>query len=140
MRVLASQTLILWDQTQTILSASKNGFEVDDYVFPSMRRNAQRLEESLQVAIGMGLWSVVVGDRPHVVTMFSAFSQSLVDASVQASEEAWTKEHYLMGIVRLLDVCSQSDLVSDDGLQREIAASRPDELVDDAWTYLQKPA
>ena len=106
MRILATRVIILWEQIMVITAANYHKYEVDPYLLRSMQVNAQRIEEALDQAIGNGLWNEVVQSREHAVSLYVALVQSLVDASSEDSGlEAWGKQHLVMGMHRLLEVC-----------------------------------
>jgi hypothetical protein len=111
MAVVASRATVLWDQMQTIIVATSNSHQINSYLLPSMKSNARRLEESVDKAIGLGLFTVLVGGDSLSLTLFTAFIQSLSHASSTESVESavWTKQHLSMGMVRLLESCRRYD-------------------------------
>jgi hypothetical protein len=111
MAVVASRATVLWDQMQTIIAAKSNNHQINSYIFPSMKANARRLEESVAKAIGLGLFAVLIGGDGLSLTLFTAFIQGLSHAfSAESVEpEVWTKQHLLMGMVRLLESCRRYD-------------------------------
>lgn len=128
MAVVASRATVLWDQMQTIIAATNSNHQVDSYLFPSMRANARRLEESIDKAIGLGLFVVLVGGDSLSLTLFTAFIQSLSNAfsDESAGPEVWTKQHLLMGMVRLLESCRRYDNNSKSGLGVPLSCFSPD--------------
>ena len=141
MRIVAAQSLVLWDQINTIISIQVHKFEYDPYIFPSVQINAKRLEEDLDAAIGMGLLSEIVGDHKNSLALYVAFCQSLSyiinlqDAENQPIEE-WTKQHFVMGMIRLIDICInyEPDLIPSN-IRSEIS-KKIDPLVEQSWTYV----
>jgi len=98
--VVASRATVLWDPMQTIIAATSNNHQIESYFFPSAKANARRLEETIGKAIGLSLFTVLVGGDNLSLSLFAAFDQSLFhsfsDESVEP--EVWTNQHLLMGI------------------------------------------
>lgn len=113
-RVLAGRTLLAFDELKTIAAAQVHGFEIDPYKSEALRLLARRLEVSLDEAVASGLWSEIVGHHKGAVTIYNAFEGTLSDI-VQTKKsaellEAWTKEHFTMGLIRTMDMCASSTL------------------------------
>lgn len=142
MRVLSSRAIVLWDQLQTLIASQENKHDVDPYLYGAMRINARRVEDCLDRAIGLGLWSVVVGERKdHAIALHAAFTQSLVDASSkeEAGTEPWLKLHLLMGMVRLPATCAEHEEGRDGGVLKGALRSRTNpDLLRKAWGYLEE--
>ena len=107
MAVVASRATVLWDQMETIRVATSKKDQIDPYLFPSVKANARRLEESIDKAIGLGLFTVLIGGDSLSLTLFTAFLQSMSHAFSDESfdHEVWKKWHLRMGMVRLLQSC-----------------------------------
>jgi hypothetical protein len=137
MAVVASRATVLWDQMQTIIAATSNNHQIDSYLFPSVKANARRLEESIDKAIGLGLFTVLVGGNSLSLSLFTAFIQSLShafsDESVQP--EVWTKQHLLMGMVRLLESCRRYDNNSKSSLGVPLPSFSPD-VIETSRSYI----
>jgi hypothetical protein len=128
MAVVASRATVLWDQIQTIIVATSNNHQIDPYLFPSMKANAKRLEDAIDNAIGIALFTMLVGGDSLSLTLFTAFIQSLSHAcSTESVEpEVWTKQHLLMGMVRLLESCRRYDNTSKSRLGVPLPSFSPD--------------
>jgi hypothetical protein len=140
MQIITSFTLMFWDQLQTLISAKTHSFSVDDYVYDSLRKNALRLEGSIQNAISIGLWNEFVSDKkPNALAMHNAFIQNLVYNSSQDINDIdhWLKEHLLMGVIRVIEICENFNNL-DDSLKQSLRKQVPKEMRDIAWVYLQK--
>ena len=111
MRLVAARCILIWDQHLTIRAMWESGNKVDPYVFPSYQRNIHRLEEALDGAVAAGLFEDLVSDREYAVGLHCAFTQSLAHMEKldpeKAKLEEWIKEHFIMGMVRLLECCIQ---------------------------------
>jgi|SRR5208282_109630 len=112
MRVLAGCAVVYWDQLTTVITAQVKRFPVDDYMFASMRANARLVTDALNAAVGVGLLHCFLDEAPHGLQRYTAFYQGLVwAASLPEGErrplEDYTKQHLIMGMVRLLDTCVQ---------------------------------
>jgi len=141
MRVLTARTVVLWDQMLTVMGATSGKYSLDPYVFGAMRVSAHRLEEALDKAIGLGLWSRIVGDDPTSLPMYTALVRCLTDAANQeiSSPEPWTKEHLVMGMVRLLDACAaDSDGSKETALARLVSSRVTPEIRQMAYTYPER--
>jgi hypothetical protein len=138
MTVVASRATVLWDQMQTIIAAKSNDHHIDSYLFPSMRANARRLEESMDKAIGLGLFTVLVGGDSLSLNLFTAFIQSLSHAFSDESvePEVWTKQHLLMGMVRLLESCKSYDNNSKSRLGVPLPSFSAD-VIETSRSYIQ---
>ena len=132
MAVVASRATVLWDQMKTIATVTSNNHQIDSYLFPSMKTNARRLEESMDKAIGLGLFTALVGSDSLSLTLFTAFIQSLSHAFSTESDgpEVWRKQHLLMGMVRLLESCKRYD----NNLKCHLGVPLPSFLPDDIET------
>jgi hypothetical protein len=139
MRVVSARAIVLWEQMQNVFSAIKMGHELDPYIKASMRKNGIRLEESIDKAISLGLWDVVVTSRENSIVLFAAFTQALEDASASEREyDVWAKTHLLMGMVRLLDVCEKYEKSRDGELVSALSSSIRPALIDESWSYLNR--
>jgi hypothetical protein len=138
MRTVAARAAIVWDQLQTVLSAEKYKFSLDPYLFPSIQNNIRRLEEALDMTISAGLTKELISIRRNAVPLYCAFVQSLYFVTtLQSTDEirdALIKEHFTMGMVRLLGQCMSfgKEMLPD---QRSYS-SLSQEIKDQAWDYL----
>ena len=142
MRAVAARAVLLWDQLIIIVVASVNNTEVHPYMFPSVQKNARRLDDALDQALRVGLIEDISGrGRAHALTLYSAFTQGLVEVAELNSPEkqpldAWHKQHLLMGMVRLLDVCRKYRTPVLSLAIVESALSQLDQTLEEAWTYV----
>jgi hypothetical protein len=92
-----------------VIAAQVGGYQLDPYFFPSYQRNIHRLEDSIDNAVAVGLFEDLVGTQVQQLFMHSAFIQSLAHMETLSPESAdlddWIKQHFTMGIERLLDRC-----------------------------------
>jgi hypothetical protein len=107
-RTVLYRTIILWEQTDTVVQAQVKNFTVDPYVYPSMRDNSRLLTSAMDAAIETGGLDKLIGKDKHALDMYIAFVQGLqqqaqirTEADVALSE--WTKQHVLFGLIRQLD-------------------------------------
>lgn len=137
MAVVASRATVLWDQMQTITTATSNNHQIDPYLFPSMKTNARRLEESIDKAIGLGLFTALVGSDSLSLTLFTAFIQGLSHSfsTESVGPEVWTKQHLLMGMVRLLESCKRYDNNSKRHLGVPLPSFSPD-VIETSRSYV----
>lgn len=141
MRIVAGQAIVVWDQLQTVITAQTQDYNVDSYVYTSLKQNCLRLEESLDRAVGLGLYGALVGNRSHALSMHTAFRQSLawvrsLDPSASSPED-WTKMHLLMGMIRLLEQTKSFDSeLLPKSVWKEL--SIPQEMSETAWSYLHR--
>lgn len=77
MAEVASRATVLWDPMQTIIAATSNNHQIESYSFPSAKANSRRLEETIGKAIGLSLFTVLVGGDSLSLSLFAAFDQSL---------------------------------------------------------------
>ncbi len=141
MRVVAGQSMIIWDQLEKVINAQATRLDVDPYLYTSLKQNCLRLEESLDRAVGLGLYADLVGDRPDALQMHTAFRQSLawvhtIDPDDSMPED-WTSLHLVMGMIRLLDQTKsyEADLLPDTYWDE---ISIPQNMQDLAWSYLRE--
>lgn len=136
--ILASGIVILWEQILVLITANVNKSPLQPYIFDSLRKNASRLEDNLQNAIGLGLWSTIIGKQKASVTLYSAFIQSLIYASTSQENdtEPWLKLHLHMGMIRALEICVRyrSNLVSE--VVKPTIEKVSKDLRRKAWNYL----
>ena len=140
MTKLASKTIIFWEQLQILITANVTNFDVDPYLFKSLKENAKRLEISIEDAIGLGLWEALVPkNKKHSEVLHVAFIQSLVDGgSIDTDKsEDWLKYHLLMGVIRLIQICEQYDGVSPE-LKETLKAKVASEMRTRSWNYLEE--
>lgn len=138
--MVVARSILIWDQMQTIRFCIVSKIQPDLYLFPSYQRNIHRLEEAIDGAISVGLFEDIIGDIEHSVVLHNAFVQNLAEMETLDRETAeideWIKQHFTMGMVRLLDRCIQLHHYafpkgSSDRITREIEPLRKK-----AWTYL----
>jgi len=140
MNILTSQALVLWQQIQIVTAANRQSIEPDPYLFVYLKDNCKRVESSIENAIGLGLWDLFVPkDIKHSMALHVEFMQSLTYNSTITTNitDDWTKEHFLMGMIRLLEFCKKYDK-----LNVELKESFNDLIDEDlrkmAWNYLEK--
>ncbi|MEH3075838.1 MAG: hypothetical protein PGN11_04055 [Quadrisphaera sp.] len=107
MRVLAARAVVFWDRTQTFVSAQVHEFEVSRHQRLAARSDARRLADQLDVVIGLGLLREVVTDRKNGLPLYAAFCAALeeqAEMDLEAPLEDWTRQHLVMGQVRLLGI------------------------------------
>lgn len=89
-------------------------------------------------AARLGLTYWLIPDRPHSLAMFGAFAGALAFANDSKDPNDWTKLHLTMGVVRVLDLCRHSELLTDDRIGKLINGYLQDkDLVKGAYTYLE---
>ena len=141
MRIVASRTMVVWEQLQMISNAAVMGNTTYSQLLPSYQRNAFRLEEALDKAIGIGLFSTLIGDRKHALILYVVFVQSLhhvatVKEPNKQPPKVWTNEHYAMGLVRLLDIMRKFDppLIPQSAYD-DIDLKKLEQFIEKAYTY-----
>ncbi len=89
-------------------------------------------------AIGLGLFTVLVGGDSLSLNLFTAFIQSLSHAFSDESvePEVWTKQHLLMGMVRLLESCKSYDNNSKSRLGVPLPSFSAD-VIETSRSYIQ---
>lgn len=145
MNIIASQSIVFWEQLQILIDSRVRNCDVDPYIFKSLKENTQRLESSIYKAIGLGLWNVFVpSNKKYSVTLHVAFMQSLINnSSLETnSVDDWMADHLLMGVIRLLEMCEHYD-----GVATELRSSLKNNLNKTgksmrfrAWVYLEEIA
>lgn len=144
MRIVASRTMVLWDQLQTIATAQVTDSAIDSYILSSYQKNALRLEEALDKAIGIGLLSKLMGNHKHSFILYVAFVQSLNHVATLEDPdkrplEEWTKQHFSMGLVRLIDILRKFDSpLLPQSVYHSLDEERLEKLTEEAWTYLDQ--
>ena len=142
-RALASQAVVLYDQCLNVAVAGFPEGRLDPYLIHSMRNSAKTLNGLMSEALTLDLWSLVIdmNNICHPVQYHCALIQSLdYCAAPDSAPEDFTKEHLLMGLIRLLDGCQQSGKLSS-ALQRQVGSSLPrPETIQIARTYLDQKA
>lgn len=140
MLILAGQSIVFWKQLESLAIVELSKSEVDPYIFGSLRKNALRFEDSLQKAIGLGLWTNIIGDNPRNIFLFSAFIQSLLNAGTSKKNDItqFTSLHILMGVIRTIEACEQygSPMISE--ITEKVYNQIDESLKADAWIYLNK--
>lgn len=138
MNIIACQSIVFWEQLQTLISANVNKYEVDPYIFNSLKENSKRLESSIEKAIALGLWHVFVPEnKEHSSVLHVAFIQSLVDSSSLKTNNVddWMKDHLLMGVIRIFEMCENYER-----LTPELKSSLKNKVVPEmkvrSWKYL----
>jgi hypothetical protein len=142
-RLVAARSVLVWEQLLTVAECLSTNEVLDPYLFPSYQRNIQRLEEALDGAFAVGLFDDLIGARENALTLYTAFVQSLVAMETQRLQNddlnEWIKEHFTMGMVRLLDQlisCHSYSLPEDMRSRLDKKVSKLREL---AWTYCNRP-
>ena len=142
MRTVAARAIVLWEQLMIIVECQVKNCDIDSYVLPSVQKNAGRLEDALDHAIRVGLLHVISeADREHSLTLYAAFLQGLTEVADRDNPqgqplETWTKQHLLMGMVRLLDSCRKyrQSVIPAPVLQR--VGKKVDGMLERAWGYV----
>lgn len=141
MRVVAARSVLIWDQMKTVMFAKRHGHQIDPYFFSSYQRNIRRLEDSLDGAVSVGLFGDLVGNQENALTLHNAFVQSLAHMETLDPEKAelddWIKQHFLMGMVRLIDCCVRLHSYTLPKNLRVRLVQNLSGLKDEAWTYIQ---
>ena len=142
MLILASRIVVFWEQLQNIASAKVHKYSFHPYIFDSLRKNATRIEDSLQKAIGLGLWTKIIGDNPQSTILYSTFIQDLLhSASTQGERlDDWTGTHLLTGVIRTIEACELYKNPSVLEITQPVYAKISSYLKENAWTYLTKEA
>ena len=143
MRTVATRAVILWEQAAIIATAQVTKSTVDSYMFCSIQKNARRVEEALDQAVRVGLFDIVLGDREHSLPLYAAFLQGLTDVEELENPEdqpleAWTREHFVMGLVRLLDTCRRYRTSVLPSQTTQSIGPRLDQMLEKAWTYASR--
>ena len=144
MRIVASRTMVLWDQLRTIATAQVSSSTINSYRLSSFQKNALRLEEALDKAIGIGLLSKLLGNHEHSFILYVAFVQSLnriatLEEPDKQPLKEWTEQHFSMGLVRLVDVLRKfNSSLLPQSVYHSLDEGRLEELTEEAWTYLDK--
>src|SRR6516225_65405 len=71
------QTIILWEQTYTIVHAQARNFVVNPHLFPSMKENTKRLLFAMEKAVESGGLDKLLGVDSSGLDMYIAFIQAL---------------------------------------------------------------
>ena len=146
MRIVASRTVLLWDQVQTVARVQLDGLALDSYRLISFQKTALRLEDALDKATGVGLFPRILGDHRHSLMLYAAFVQGLswvanLEEADEQPLETSPGKHFSMGLVRLLDVCQKFDSsLLPENLFESMDTERLEELVKEAWTYMDRPS
>ncbi|MEP5339712.1 MAG: hypothetical protein ABJL44_13505 [Algibacter sp.] len=140
MQIIASQAILFWEQIQILMNANVNKYDVDPYIYISLKQNAKRLEESIEKAISLGLWNTIVPKRKRNSDgMHVAFIQSLMHQSVSDIDTPidWLKQHLIMGIVRLFEICENYEGLNK-SLKDELEKRVSKEIRELSWVYIYK--
>jgi len=128
---------------ETIMEAQVREFPVHKYMFASMTLNAHLVTEALDAAVGVGLLDKLLDDEAHSLPMYTSFYSGLIeiaglDDNAKRPLKDWTKQHLVMGMVRLLDSCIR---FRKDLLPNNIRKSISDQIaprITEAKSYLGK--
>ena len=144
MRIVASRTMVLWDQLKFISTAHEISRTIDSYILSSFQTNALRLEEALDKAIGIGLLSNLMGNHKHSFILYVAFVQSLnhiatLEEPDKQPLEEWMQPNFSMGLVRLVDLQRKFDSsLLPQSVYDSMDEGRMKKLTEEAWTYIEK--
>ena len=144
MRIVASRTMVLWDQRRTIETAQVSGITINPYMLSSYHKSALRLEEVLDKAIGIGLLSKLMGTHEQSFILFVDFLRSLnhiatLEGPAKKLLEEWLNQHFSMGLVRLVDTLRKFDSsLLPQSVYNSLDERRMEKLTEEAWTYLDK--
>ena len=139
MYILSNEALILYDLFQIVLACVIAGNPPDPYLLGVMQSQAKYLRESIRDAIRLRLWNSVIGVKPHALTLHTAFMAALISAEEQQDTEPWIKEHFTMGIVRIITLCDNYHRQINDPLFGPLLSEKVNtfgELRDRCWVYL----
>lgn len=136
-------SLYLFNKTKNIAGVQLSEAVVDDYFYLSMRDQSRELYNLVQDAMRLGLITIFVPiSIKNSLDLHTALCDSLLETSTKknADPREWTKMHLLMGLIRLLDICSKSKDV-EEGIKVEVrnALESAGNLVETSWTYLSDP-
>ena len=134
----------VYNDLVTIASSLTHEYEVDNFIYYSIQHNANRLDKLLDEAVGVGHLQILrgdhlSGDKNISIIMWNAFRSGLhevvrLDAETATSED-YTKQHFVMGVIRLMDQCRQhadTHVASD----IHVLLEGKESLVEEAWNYL----
>ena len=144
MRIVATRTMVLWEQLQKIAIAQVSSSTIDSDILSSYQKNALRLEEALDKAIGIDLLSKLMGDHKNSFILYVVFVESL---NYIATMEKPNKEpleegmnlHFSMGLVRLVDILRKFDSsLLPQSVFHSLGERHLEKLTEEAWTYMDK--
>ena len=141
---VSSLVLSIYNDIVTIATSLTYQTPVDTYIFHSIRNNVDKLDRLIDETLGLGQVDVLrgmhpTGDSSVTALLWNAFRAGMhevirIDPDMAAGED-YTKQHFVMGTVRLLDQCRKH---ADAHLTNEIDdfLEGKESLVMDSWNYL----
>ena len=138
MRVVATRTLLLWEFS---VRFATSGTDDPTSSLVAYQKLAQRLEEALDDATGLGLLPVLVGDDDVSLVAYSFFVHDLYGIVTRPDPgDAFRPSNRLVGgLIRLMHACREYPT----SLPRTMFDSLdrvPDEVWKSAWKDLKEPA
>ena len=143
MRSIATRAALAWDHFKTAGLCHQSGQSFPDYQFPAARMNMERLEQSIDAALALGMFEVVMSTREHAVVYanasYAAFREAAEAKSPSEFNDALLKQHLLFGLLRMLEQCSAyRSPVMPSNLRKRYRATVK-RYGNEPWTYLDAP-
>ena len=143
--------IMFLDLQKTFAVLRREHIHPDKYIYNGIKECASLLRKSLSKAHRLGLTSVIVGQgHAHQWPLYNAFLSGVLEIAMldpnDADPEDFTKEHFLMGIIRLGDGCR--NYMEDESRASEYVAKPmktdlanamdqiPESTLKRAWGYL----
>ena len=142
MNNLAAHLIPMLDRQRTFATVQQSRMEPDPFLFTAAIGEAKQLDRLLDESNRLHLSKYVVGqDHEHRWQMYGAFRAAVVEQAnlnpLDVTAAGFTKQHFLMGMIRLANLCIE---YGDLDLEKDLLdwhQSLPSELHEMAWTYLQ---
>jgi hypothetical protein len=131
MRAVASRTVILWDQYETVLRSVKHKTEIHPFVYSYIQATAKRLEDAIDEAIKLDLTVKLITKREYALLLHTTFCQTLhevANAPKDHVRDTLLKQNFYFGLVRTLQQCGKHGEHKITGLLSEIPYSDDPEL------------
>lgn len=140
MRSIAARAALAWDHWQTAGLCHQSGQSFPDYQFPAARINMERLEQSIDAALALGMFEDVMSAREHAIiyanASYAAFREAADAKSPSEFNDALLKLHLLFGLLRTLEQCSAyRSPVMPSNLRKKYRAMVK-RYGNEPWTYL----
>ena len=108
MRVVAANAVILWKHIQNLSVLYSLKVEVEPLIFEDMQKKASRLEDSIVLAIGLGLYEDLLSSRSCSVNNYIYFSKFLANLQTLDPHDsptiAWGRDEFTFSLIRLMDM------------------------------------
>ena len=148
MRIVTSRTLVLWEYLKTFAALQRNGrLKKDDSAAQSSlaayQKAAQRLEEALDSATGLGLLPVLAGDDDVSLVAYSFFLQDLhwtVTTSDPGELLTGQTGRLTHGVIRLMNACRTYSPTSLPSTMFDSLDRVSEDMWNSAWQGLKEPA